>query len=190
MGPTWGPPGADRTQVGPMLAPWTLLSGHILILNAESWPIIPDVVKMHSSIWKQYIQSAGFVPGTLSIINSKIGHNWVRYFGTKILPEPILAYCQLHHWGQNLSAILLATATCSIKEMHLKMSSEKCRWFYHGINVLIQLCTASILRLPRAHRVNHSSTLGKIQCPPCDIYMMRNVHFDWFYRYVCTGGHF
>ena len=27
MGPTWGPHGADRTQVGPMLAPWTLLSG-------------------------------------------------------------------------------------------------------------------------------------------------------------------
>ena len=26
MGPIWGPPGADRTQVGPMLAPWTLLS--------------------------------------------------------------------------------------------------------------------------------------------------------------------
>ena len=28
MGPTWGPSGADRTQVGPMLAPWTLLSRH------------------------------------------------------------------------------------------------------------------------------------------------------------------
>ena len=27
MGPTWGPSGADRTQVGSMLAPWTLLSG-------------------------------------------------------------------------------------------------------------------------------------------------------------------
>ena len=27
IGPTWGPPGADRTQVGPMLAQWTLLSG-------------------------------------------------------------------------------------------------------------------------------------------------------------------
>ena len=25
MGPTWGPSGADRTQVGPMLPPWTLL---------------------------------------------------------------------------------------------------------------------------------------------------------------------
>ena len=29
MGPTWGPPGADRTQVGPMLAPWILLSGYL-----------------------------------------------------------------------------------------------------------------------------------------------------------------
>ena len=29
MGPTWGPSGADRTQVGPMLALWTLLSGYI-----------------------------------------------------------------------------------------------------------------------------------------------------------------
>ena len=27
MGPKWGPPGASRTKVGPMLAPWTLLSG-------------------------------------------------------------------------------------------------------------------------------------------------------------------
>ena len=26
MGPTWGPAGADRTQVGPMWATWTLLS--------------------------------------------------------------------------------------------------------------------------------------------------------------------
>ena len=26
MGPAWGPPGDDRTQVGRMLAPWTLLS--------------------------------------------------------------------------------------------------------------------------------------------------------------------
>ena len=28
MGPTCGPSGADRTQVGSMLAPWTLLYGH------------------------------------------------------------------------------------------------------------------------------------------------------------------
>ena len=28
MGPTWGPPGSCRPQMGPMLAPWTLLSGN------------------------------------------------------------------------------------------------------------------------------------------------------------------
>ena len=33
MGPTWGLSGADRTQVGPMLAPWTLLSGLYLQSN-------------------------------------------------------------------------------------------------------------------------------------------------------------
>ena len=27
MGPTWGPSGADRTQVGPILAPWNMLYG-------------------------------------------------------------------------------------------------------------------------------------------------------------------
>ena len=27
MRPTWGPPGSCRSQMGPMLAPWTLLSG-------------------------------------------------------------------------------------------------------------------------------------------------------------------
>ena len=32
MGPTWGPPGADRTHVGPMWATWTLLSGNIWLV--------------------------------------------------------------------------------------------------------------------------------------------------------------
>ena len=32
--PTWGPSGAERTQVGPMLASWTLLSG---IINVNAW---------------------------------------------------------------------------------------------------------------------------------------------------------
>ena len=31
IGPTWGPPGSCRPQMGPMLAPWTLLSGLSLL---------------------------------------------------------------------------------------------------------------------------------------------------------------
>ena len=41
MGSTWGPSGSDRTQVGPILAPWALLSGFINInddhLNLLFW---------------------------------------------------------------------------------------------------------------------------------------------------------
>ena len=33
MGPTWGPPGSCQAQVGPMLAPWTLLSGCSAIIT-------------------------------------------------------------------------------------------------------------------------------------------------------------
>ena len=36
MGPMWGPPGSCRPQMGPMLAPWTLLSG-MGPLNASHW---------------------------------------------------------------------------------------------------------------------------------------------------------
>ena len=41
MGPTWGPSGDDRTQVGPMLVTWTLLSG-TLVWNEHSstWYIL------------------------------------------------------------------------------------------------------------------------------------------------------
>ena len=35
MGPTWGPPGSCRPQMGPVLAPWTLLWGKSLWLSYE-----------------------------------------------------------------------------------------------------------------------------------------------------------
>ena len=38
MGPTWGPSWADRTQVGPMLAPWILLSG--LVWKLVDWYLV------------------------------------------------------------------------------------------------------------------------------------------------------
>ena len=37
MGPTWGPPGADRSQVGTMLVPWSLLSGQGCIWGLLCW---------------------------------------------------------------------------------------------------------------------------------------------------------
>ena len=40
MGPTWGPPGSCRPQMGPMLVPWTLLSGNIPVLVHWEWSAI------------------------------------------------------------------------------------------------------------------------------------------------------
>ena len=37
MGPTWDPSGADRTQMGPMLIPWTLLSGIVTNDGGRNW---------------------------------------------------------------------------------------------------------------------------------------------------------
>ena len=56
MGPTWGPSGADRTQVGPMLAPWTLKSG-LLVLRL--WRNI-NVVRLVSLVALMFCSSTAW----------------------------------------------------------------------------------------------------------------------------------
>ena len=51
MGPPWGTSGADRTQVGPMLAPWTLLSG----CASESCPSLIQIIICCLFVWHQVI---------------------------------------------------------------------------------------------------------------------------------------
>ena len=49
IGPTWGPSGAGRTQMGPMLAPWTLLSGELLrSLMRPQWTKIEGLISILS----------------------------------------------------------------------------------------------------------------------------------------------
>ena len=85
MGPTWGPPGSCRTQVGPMLAPWTLLSGmlvhHQLDCYEENWmQLMEEIQQFHSlenftlnqntiflfkkCIWKWCLQHVSHFVGT------------------------------------------------------------------------------------------------------------------------------
>ena len=49
MGPTWGPPGSCRPQMGPILAPWTLLSGKVCEATNQG----PESVRMSGQV--QYI---------------------------------------------------------------------------------------------------------------------------------------
>ena len=40
MGPTWGPPGSCRPQMGPVMAPWILLSRGIRAVKLNCWSFI------------------------------------------------------------------------------------------------------------------------------------------------------
>ena len=55
MGPTWGPSGADKTQVGPKLAPWTMYlvtaimpTGSSLITRATNRSLLQYVYCFHN----------------------------------------------------------------------------------------------------------------------------------------------
>ena len=46
IGPTCGTSGADRTQVGPMLAPWTLLSGDVSLTTSQGKASVKRISKL------------------------------------------------------------------------------------------------------------------------------------------------
>ena len=77
MRPIWGPSGADRTQVGPMLAPWILLSGYLgaeLLLDNELWSLIGNKSTLD---WCQdIIQTNNCLIGTFMRIRGQcVTHN-------------------------------------------------------------------------------------------------------------------
>ena len=51
MGPTWGPPGTCWPQMGPMLAPWTLLSWKWLVIEPQ---VMDSKLFVNSQIMIQY----------------------------------------------------------------------------------------------------------------------------------------
>ena len=65
MGPTLGPSGADRTQVDPMSAPWTLLSGDVNIDTGE------DIVAfgLTAALWRDQ----------RCVIARRLFRRWRRY---------------------------------------------------------------------------------------------------------------
>ena len=73
MGPTWGPSGADRTQVSPMLAPWTLLSGIILIYKCLGEMVVQFFVYLAAdNDGSAFPHSPNRRPGPLWSVNNYI----------------------------------------------------------------------------------------------------------------------
>ena len=113
--PTWGPAGSSRPQMGPMLAPWTLLSGYLfLFLTHWGWAT-------HICVSK------------LTIIDSDNGLSPGRRQAIIWNHAGILSIGLL---GTNFSEILIAILTFSFKKIRLKVSSAKWRPFCLGLNVL------------------------------------------------------
>ena len=75
MGPTWGPPGSCRPQVGLILALWTLLSGYI----CATFDISPTVSSVEMLLtWLTIVLLSGFASllEAISLIPSWVPNQW------------------------------------------------------------------------------------------------------------------
>ena len=102
MESTWGPPWADRTQVGPMMATWTLLSGLLLPaldkMGAVSQMIFSDAFSWMKSFvfWFKFHWSL-FLRDQLAITQ----HWFRKWLGAVEAPSQYLNQC----WPSSLTQI-------------------------------------------------------------------------------------
>ena len=101
MGPTWGPPGSCRSQVGPMLAPSTLLSGLIRNKGAE----IQLVNRLNSAIPRNK-DNANSLLNRSQIENSVTleSNHGKRCMFYKILIDQDMPVCSLWH-PENMESV-------------------------------------------------------------------------------------
>ena len=87
MGPTWGPSGSCRPQMGPMLAPWILLSG-MLFWTAEHvrvrYQIWPDIRHPYGDMMRSDIFMMTSSNGTIFRVT---GHLCGEFTGPRWIPS-------------------------------------------------------------------------------------------------------
>ena len=164
MGPTRGPPGSCRPQMGPMLAPWTLLSGYLTIYcivgillfvaTPSHWGYLPshdDVIK-----WKHFPRHWPFVRGI----------HW----------SPV----NYTHKGQGRGALMFS----SICHLNKRLSKQSWGWWcempsrslWHRYNVHLK-CSKTFsdsvcFILPTAHNTDMGPHFTK------DFSTVNNIKFD------------
>ena len=99
MGPAWGPSGADRTQVGPMLAPWTLLSGYHSTSSAFQCSICVQTI-LHWS--NKYIQLISMIVADDLLSVLAPGHLQPSYW-----PVPFSIHINQHHQCSNVTFMFI-----------------------------------------------------------------------------------
>ena len=139
MGPTWGPPGSCRPQMGPMLAPWTLLSGYVpqKRIDVIAYPCHYFGQSTH---WGRVMH---ICVSKLTIIGSDNGLSPDRRQAIIWTNAGILLIGPL---GTYVSETLIEIHTFSFKKMHLKMSPGKWRPFCLGLNAFISVDKCDLMK--------------------------------------------
>ena len=87
MGTTWGPSGADRTQVGPTLALWTLLSGSAFLPTCRPYDLSVPVNVIHLPISLRVVplmlKQSSDSPSVSELILKDVGKSGWPYTQTK-----------------------------------------------------------------------------------------------------------
>ena len=105
MGPTWGPPGSCRSQMGPMLAPWTLLSGCPPIKCMANGAGLPaSHVRHHIFLMKPLWWSVSIIYCRLTHdLKNKRAATWTTWLSI-ISSVP---HCYRCAWSVNLNQLII-----------------------------------------------------------------------------------
>ena len=134
MGPTWGPAGANKTQVVPMLSPWTLLSENIQYLSASA-------SNKHRLV--TFYEILGAQSNVITIWSFAQSDASKRQLTMPSLAQPnrcqTIIYANailllIGPRGTNYSGILIKLPTFLFKRIRFNVSSGKWRSFCLGVN--------------------------------------------------------
>ena len=117
MGPTWGPSGSCRPQMGPMLAPWTLLSD--ILSQSQRCGTYHWLIARHQ-----------YCTGYTTILH------WVSYWGSDIT-EPLIGMIRVTQDQRIFHISCLLWLTGTLLNMHGISSLIGCNFAQYDISSLI-----------------------------------------------------
>ena len=123
MWPTCGPPGSCRPQVGPMLAPLTLLSG--MLLKGDSWRLSPHIFIVNSLYIYDHIQSPKCCLLWDYFNNMSVSRNIVKNSNSIIR---FFAICQYDYIVIIHNNVNSPTSRCNELEMVAMMKGYSVAW--------------------------------------------------------------
>ena len=91
MGPTWGPPGSCWPQMGPMLAPWTSLSGYTPFDYTSA--VYMTALVCQQQRWCRIYMSVNLT--ALWLLNELIALSWQAWLGITVVCCLCCNICQI-----------------------------------------------------------------------------------------------